>query len=206
MRKLLIFVAVAIGLATACTGPGDDAPLPIVGNHQVVDGDTVYHRIPDFRFVNQDSQWVDNATFAGKIYVADFFFTSCPTICPKVTRQMLRIHDAFAAEDQLVLLSHSIDVRRDTVGHLKRYATGLGVDAARWHFVTGDHDAIYDMADDYFSTALVDSEAPGGFNHSGLIILVDTARHVRAFCDGTNEEEVDRFMKDIRKLLASYDN
>lgn len=180
---------------------GSDNLLPIIGNISVVTGDTLYHEIRDFRFVNQDSQWVTNETFAGKAYVADFFFTSCPTICPKVAKQMLRIYQKFEADDRLVLLSHTIDVKRDTVGKLKQYANGLGVLTERWHFVTGNHDTIYDMADDYFSTALVDEEAPGGFNHSGLLILVDDNRHVRSFCDGTSEEEVTRFMKDVEQLL-----
>ncbi|MEZ4983422.1 MAG: SCO family protein [Saprospiraceae bacterium] len=200
MRLANFMVGAALITFTACSNP-DNTPLPIVGNTVIVNGDTIYHQIADFRFINQDSQWVDNATFAGKVYVADFFFTSCPTICPKVTRQMLRLYEHYAPDNRILFLSHSIDVRRDTVERLKEYATGLGVTSDRWHFVTGDHDQIYEMADDYFSTALVDTDAPGGFDHSGLLILVDENRHVRSFCDGTNEEEVNRLMMDIDKLL-----
>lgn len=200
MKKYLI-PALGLLMCLASCGNHSKAPLPVIGNISVVTGDTLYHEIPDFRFVNQDSQWVTNQTFADKIYVADFFFTSCPTICPKVTKQMLRIYERYDNDNRLALLSHSIDVKRDSVGRLKQYAEGLGVSSERWHFVTGDHDAIYDMADDYFSTALVDSNAPGGFNHSGLLILVDAKRHVRSFCDGTDEEAVDEFMEDIDQLL-----
>lgn len=191
---------ILLALLSACM-PGKEAPLPIIGERMLVEGDTVYHQIADFSFVNQDSQAVNNATFTGKVYLADFFFTSCPTICPKVKKQMLRLYDRYEGDDRLLLLSHTIDVKRDTVGRLKTYATNLGVETARWHFVTGSHDAIYGMADDYFSTAKIDTEAPGGFDHSGLIILVDAKRHVRSFCDGTDASSVDRFMEDIDQLL-----
>ncbi len=180
--------------------------LPILGERQIVDGDTLYHQVPDFSFINQDSQIVTNATFAGKAYVADFFFVSCPTICPKVTQQMLRVHDAFKDDDRLLLLAHSIDTKRDTVPRLKKYAEGLGVGAPKWHFVTGDKDAIYEIADDYFSIAIEDPDSPGGFDHSGRLILVDANRHIRSFCNGTDPESVDHFLEDIALLLKEMDN
>lgn len=179
-------------------GGADQDTLPILGFKE--EGDD-YHQIPDFDFINQDSQRVTNATFADKAYVADFFFTSCPTICPKVKQQMLRIHERFKEEDQLLLLSHSIDTRYDTVPVLKAYAEKLGVSSEKWHFVTGEHDEIYEIADDYFSIAIVNPDAPGGFDHSGRLILVDQNRHVRAFCDGTDPASVDAFMDDIDQLL-----
>lgn len=201
--RILLSILVSLGLLIACE-PAEipiDQPLPVLGNKVVEQGDTIYHRVPDFTFVNQDSQWVTNATFADQAYVVDFFFTSCPTICPKVKKQMLRLYDRYAEEDQLRFLSHSIDVKRDTVGRLKSYADGLGIETEKWHLVTGDKTAIYDIADDYFSTAIEDPDAPGGFDHSGLLILVDPQRRVRAFCDGTNEEEVNQFMTYIDRLL-----
>jgi protein SCO1 len=186
----------------ACSPPGSkDARLPIIGNRDVVDGDTIYHTVPDFSFINQDSQIVNNQTFAGKAYVVDFFFTHCPTICPAVTKQMLRIHDQFKDDDRILLLAHSIDPKRDTIGRLKEYADGLGVSSSKWHFVTGEQDAIYSIADDYFSIAIENPDVPGGFDHSGRIILVDTQRRVRSFCDGTDPTSVDKFLKDIEILL-----
>lgn len=201
LTSLLLLLAAAL---VSCLQPDVESSktLPILGERQVVDGDTVYHKIPDFSFVNQDSQVVNNETFAGKIYVADFFFVSCPTICPTVTKQMLRIHDRFAGDDRLLLLAHSIDTKRDTVERLANYARNLGVTADKWHFVTGDKDEILEIADDYFSIAIEDPDAPGGFDHSGRLILVDEDRHVRSFCNGTDPESVDRFMEDIDKLLA----
>jgi protein SCO1 len=190
-------------LLFSCGAP--EAPLPIIGNRDVVDGDTIYHTVPDFSFINQDSQLVNNATFEGKAYVVDFFFTHCPTICPAVTKQMLRIHDEFKNEDRLLLLAHSIDPKRDTVDRLKEYASSMGVSSDKWHFVTGDKDELYAIADDYFSIAVENPDVPGGFDHSGRIILVDTKRRVRSFCDGTDPKSVDKFLKDIRVLLLEMD-
>ena len=202
LRKRITLLALALtALIFACTGPVADQPLPILGERDIVDGDTLYHTIPDFAFVNQDSQLVTNATFADKAYVVDFFFTNCPTICPKVTKQMLRIHDEFKDEDQLLLLAHTIDPKRDTVGRLKMYASNLGVASSKWHFVTGEKDKLYEIADDYFSIAIENPDAPGGFDHSGRIILVDPQRRVRSFCDGTDPESVTKFLEDIDKLL-----
>lgn len=179
-----------------------DQSLPILGNHDIDGQDTTYHSIPAFSFVDQDSNEVTNSTFSGKAYVVDFFFTSCPTICPKVKKNMLRLYDKYENDDRFGLLSHTIDVKRDTVGRLKNYAENLGVSADRWHFVTGDKDKIYTIAEDYMSLALEDPNAPGGFNHSGWLILVDDQKHIRSFCDGTDPKAVDKFMKDIDWLLA----
>lgn len=179
----------------------EEKSLPIIGHKSIEGGDTMYHTIPDFSFVNQDSQRITPETFENKIYVVDFFFTSCPTICPVVKRQMMRVYERFEGQDDLLFLSHSVDGRRDSVPRLKVYADNLGVSSDRWHFVTGDIKEIYAIAEEYFSVAKEDPEAPGGFDHSGRLILVDQNKHVRSFCDGTDAEEVDRFMEDIEILL-----
>ena len=161
----------------------------------------VYQTIPDFEFVNQDSQIINKASFEEKAYVADFFFTSCPTICPVMTKQMMRIHDQFAQDDRLRLLSHTIDVKRDTVPKLKLYADNLGVQSPKWHFVTGEKNKIYDIAESYYNLAIEDPTLPDGFDHSGRFILVDKYGRIRAFCNGTNPKEVDEFITKIEKLL-----
>ncbi len=172
-----------------------------MGQPTFVNGDSIPHTIPDFSFIDQDSQVVNNETFTGKAYVVDFFFTSCPTICPKTTAQMFRIYKKFENNDNLLLLAHSIDTKFDSVPVLKKYASKLGVKSNKWHFVTGKKDDIYEIADDYFSIAIEDPNAPGGYDHSGRLILIDKNRHVRSFCDGTDANDVNRFMKDIQKLL-----
>ena len=191
-------------LLTAC-GNKEQTPttLPIIGERLGITekGDTIYPTIPSFTFTNQNNVAVSNADFEGKIYVVDFFFTHCPTICPKVTAQMLRVYDRFRDSASVGLLAHSIDPKRDSVGRLRDYADKLGVKAPKWHFVTGAQDSVYAIADDYFSIAKEDPKSPGGFDHSGRLILVDKRRRVRSFCDGTDEKDVDRFMKDIDTLL-----
>ncbi len=179
--------------------------LPILGQRQLVDGDTVYHTIPPFSFINQDSQVVTNATFAGKAYVVDFFFISCPTICPMLTKQMKRIYDRFEDEDRLLLLSHTIDPKHDSIPRLANYADNLGVSTDKWHFVTGSQDSIYAIADDYFSIAVEDPSVAGGFDHSGRLILVDSNGHIRAFCNGTEQKSVDEFMAEIEVLLSEME-
>jgi len=148
---------------------------------------------------------ITNKTFEGKAYIADHFFISCPTICPKLSKSMLRIHDTFKQDDRLLLLSHSIDTKYDTIPRLKKYADNLGVQSNKWHFITGDKEEILDIAEDYFNVALEDAEAPGGYNHSGRLVLVDKNRNLRAFCDGTDEESVTKFMKDVAVLLKEMD-
>jgi protein SCO1 len=202
--KIRLF-ALLLSLSILLFSCGNEEPktLPIIGERLGLTekGDTIYPTIPDFTFINQNNMAVSNASFEGKIYVSDFFFTHCPTICPKVTAQMLRLHDRFKDSSSFLLLSHTIDPKRDTVGRLKSYADKLGVSAPKWHFVTGEKDALYGIADNYFSIAIEDPTAEGGFDHSGRLILVDKKRHVRSFCDGTDAKDVDRFMKDIDALL-----
>lgn len=183
-----------------------DSPLPVLGFPEITaSGDTVLYSIPDFRLINQDSLWVSNQDLADNIYIADFFFMSCPSICPKVKKQMLRIYDKFGDNAQVKLVSHTIDPKRDTPDRLKQFAANLDVNTDKWIFLTGDKDSMMAMAEAYFVTAMEDADAPGGFDHSGKILLVDTKRHIRAFADGTDATEVDAFMKNIDKLLREYE-
>ena len=176
--------------------------LPSLGIPEIQkNGDTLFHTIPEFKFVDQDSNMVTKSTFEDKIYVADFFFTSCPSTCPVMTKQMKRIYDRFEDENRLMFISHSIDTRHDTVPVLKAYADRLNIDDDKWRFVTGDKSEIYAIANDYFNVAYEDEDAPGGYDHSGKLILVDTKGHIRSFCDGTDPESVDEFMEDIEQLL-----
>lgn len=187
-------------LAAACTDK-KEAPLPIFGEREVVGTDTVYHTIGDFKFVDQDSATVTNETFQNKIYVADFFFTSCRTICPIMKTQMLRVYDSIQNDPEVLLLSHSIDPEYDTVGLLHDYAERLGVKSSKWHFVTGNKDDIYKIAQtSYFATALEDKSEPDGFIHSGAFLLIDKHKRIRGKYDGTKEEDVNRLMGDILKL------
>ncbi|MCS6979361.1 MAG: SCO family protein [Flavobacteriales bacterium] len=155
-----------------------------------------------FCLTNQDSQQICREDVAGKIWVADFFFTTCPTICPRMSDQMARLRDSFLHENRLVLLSHSIDPEHDKPFVLKAYAQRLGgTGGGRWHLLTGPRDTIFELAQQYSIAVSEEASAPGGFIHSGAFVLVDTQGRIRGFYDGTRAEETDRLMDHIRTLL-----
>lgn len=194
---LIVFISL-----TSCQNKQD--ALPILGHQSIEGTDTTFHQIADFAFIDQDSQLVTNATFSNQIYVADFFFISCPTICPVMKKQMIRVYEKFKDNPEVALLSHTIDPRHDSVSVLKEYATQLGIETSKWHMVTGKTETIYDIAlKSYMVTAMEDSTAKdeGGIIHSGAFLLVDKNRRIRGQYDGTKEEEVDQLIKDIEKLL-----
>jgi protein SCO1/2 len=193
---VLLLTAVAV---VACTK--SESKLPIFGEREFNGKDTVYHTIAPFKFVDQDSTIITNDTFQGKIYVADFFFTTCRTICPIMKTQMKRVYDATANDPDILILSHTIDPEYDTVGLLHNYAKMLEVDSDRWHFVTGEKDSIYKIAQtSYFVTAKEERSEPDGFIHSGAFLLIDKQQRIRGKYDGTREVDVDRLLKDIDKL------
>ena len=192
----LIWLAV---LVAGCTG--FDKPLPILGPREIDGADTLYHTIAPFRFVDQDSAVVTNAVFAGKIYVTDFFFTSCRTICPLMKKQMLRVYEATAEMPDVLILSHTIDPEWDNVPLLHDYANRLGVESTRWHFVTGQKDSIYKIAQtSYYATAMEDRSEPDGFIHSGAFLLIDRKGRIRGKYDGTKEDDVNRLNGDLKRL------
>lgn len=189
--------------------------LPILGHREVVekviDGttviDTVYQTIPAFSFLDQDSTVIDNKVMSDKIYIADFFFTSCPSICPIMKKQMLRVYNEFKDEQQLAFVSHTIDPKHDTIPVLKKYAEKLGVNGKKWHFVYGDRETVYDLArHGYFTIAELDEKAPGGIMHTGYFTLVDKSGKIRGMYNGTDEKEVNTLIDDIKILLKEYKN
>lgn len=206
------FLLVGLLLALSSCGSSSDK-LPILGQREavtkVIDGkpvtDSTYQAIPDFAFVSQYGDTVTAKTLDNKIYVADFFFTSCPTICPKMKVQLKRVYERFKGNPDVMMLSHTIDPAHDSVPVLKEFSENLGVTGKQWLFVTGDREKIYDIGQSsYMVTAQADSTAPGGVVHSGAFILVDKAKHVRGIYDGTTEAGVNKLMADIDRLLAEY--
>lgn len=172
--------------------------LPIFGQREFNGTDTVHHAIAPFQFMDQDGTWITNATFKDKIYVADFFFTSCRTICPIMKTQMLRVYEKTKEMPDVLLLSHTIDPEFDTIPLLHDFADRLGVESKYWHFVTGEKDSIYKIAQtSYFATAMEAKEEPDGFIHSGAFLLIDRKGRVRGKYDGTREKDVDRLITDI---------
>lgn len=206
MDKFKVIIAVfTLALVYSCQNKPKEHKLPILGRMEISGEDTVYHTIADFEFVDQDSNKVNNATFKDKIYVSDFFFTSCPTICPKMKAQMLRVYDSIQNKPDVLILSHTIDPRHDSVAVLKEFAESLGVESNKWHFVTGNKDEIYKIGQSsYMTSASEDPSEPGGYMHSGAFILVDKERRVRGAYDGTKADQVDRLIRDINVLLKEY--
>lgn len=186
-------------------------PLPILGNWHInefemegkVVTDTVYHKIAEFSFTNQEGKEITNSTTSGKVYVADFFFTTCPTICPIMKTQMLRVFEKFKDEPDFLILSHTLDPEHDTAELLKDYAARIGVeDDQTWNFLTGDQEKIFEIGQtSYLTTAMEDQNEPGGILHSGAFVLVDQQGRIRGVYDGTKEDQVNRMMNDIPKLL-----
>ncbi|MBC6410864.1 MAG: SCO family protein [Ekhidna sp.] len=198
------FIPVFVLLA-ACSQSGKENLLPVYGATVIEENDTTYHTIKDFRLIDQDSVIITNESISDKIYVADFFFTSCPTICPAMKAQMLRVYEKFESNKGFIILSHTIDPKHDTIPLLNDYAARLGVSSESWKFLWGDQDEIYELAEgSYLSIADEDAEAPGGFVHSGAFLLVDKDRRVRGVYDGTVKEQVDVLINDVKKLLKEY--
>ncbi len=188
----------------------NEKKLPVLGERKAVirqvNGqsviDTVYHTIPGFRFINQDSSLVTEKTVDGKIYVADFFFTTCPTICPKMRTQMLKIFEKYKENPEVLLLSHTINPAHDSVPVLKEYAESIQVSSDMWHFVTGEKQEIYEIGQNSYQVKTIKDETAGGFMHSGAFILVDKQRRIRGLYDGTVPEQVDQLLADMDILLA----
>lgn len=212
LRSKLFLIGILSVLTFAC-GEDEDKntlALPILGERDVeyktVDGeevaDTIYHQVPEFEYINQDSIWIDSKDLKGKVWVADFFFTHCPSICPVMTTQMKRLNILTKdLEKQVQFLSFSIDPERDQPSRIREFIKMHGIEAKNWHFLTGDEEETHLMAKFYFNGAERDPEAEGGFGHTDYFALIDRKGYVRGIYRGTDSKEVDRMEKDIRKLL-----
>lgn len=164
-----------------------------------------YHTVADFSLVNQNGRTITQKDYLDKIYVADFFFTTCPTICPIMTKNMAELQNRTQNDTLIRLLSHTVTPEIDSVAQLKKYALEKGVDDDKWNLVTGDKKQIYELARK--SYLAVQSDGDGGpydMIHTENFILVDKEKRIRGFYDGTNAEDVDRLMEDLAILKATY--
>ncbi|NOY47296.1 MAG: SCO family protein [Chlorobi bacterium] len=164
-----------------------------------------YHTIANFSLTNQNGKTITQDNYKDKIYVADFFFTTCQTICPIMTKNMYEVQKRTISDNDIMLLSHTVTPEIDTVAQLKRYADEKGVNASKWNLVTGDKKQIYELARKSY-LAVKDNGDGGPFDmiHTENFILIDKSRQIRGFYDGTDPEEIDRLMEDIKILEASY--
>jgi len=164
-----------------------------------------YHTVADFSLTNQNGETVTQEDYRDKIYVADFFFTTCPTICPIMTMNMVDIQERVKNDPDVLLLSHSVTPKTDSVAQLKKYALEKGVDDSKWNLVTGDKKQIYELARKSYLAVKEDGDGgPFDMIHTENFILVDKQRRIRGFYDGTKREDVDELMKDLEILKASY--
>ena len=204
---VVIFIAVVAG-AYWMLKPSDTLPIyhPAQLDPRLVDpslkGVKGEHHILDFALLDQNGDTLRLADVGERIIVADFFFTTCPTICPKMTKQMVRVQEAFRDADNLMLLSHSVTPEMDSVPVLAAYAQLHGVDPQRWRLLTGDRKQIYALArKSYFAVMDEGDGGPDDFVHTENFVLVDPQRRIRGFYDGTSPKDVDRLIADIAKLL-----
>lgn len=161
-----------------------------------------FHKIPSFSLTNQLGETVTEKFFENKIYVADFFFTTCPGICPKMTANMKVLQEAFSQDDAILLLSHSVTPEIDSVSTLKRYAETKGVINSKWHLVTGDRKQIYDLGrHSYFAEEdLGEIKTEDDFLHTENFVLIDKNRHIRGIYNGLNKTSVEQLIADIKTL------
>jgi len=204
---LLIFAAVVIA-AYYTLKPSDELPVyhPNQLDQRLVDpavkGTKGVHTIMDFSLTDQTGGTFTLADVGDRIIVSDFFFTTCPTICPKMTVEMARVQEVFKNEPRLLLLSHSVTPEIDSVEVLAAYADLHGADPARWRFLTGPRKQIYALARRSYFAAMDEGDGgPDDFVHTENFVLVDPQRRLRGFYDGTSTQDVDRLIGDIRKLL-----
>jgi protein SCO1/2 len=203
----LVFSAITIYLFYNALKPEKSLPIfnPADVNPELVDSTvqykSKYHTIADFSFINQNGKTVTQKNYEGKIYVADFFFTTCGSICPKMTTNLVEVQNAFLNNPKVLILSHSVLPDVDDVAKLKAYALKNGVNDKKWNLVTGDKAAIYRMArKSYLAVKQGNPDELYDMVHTENFVLVDTKRRVRGFYDGTKKEEIQRLIADINWL------
>jgi protein SCO1/2 len=175
--------------------------LPVFGSKTATDSDTLYHSIGKFELINQYGEKVNEQTVKGKIYVANFFFATCQSICPEMSTNLQDVQKAFEKDDSLLILSHSVNPLHDTVEVLYGYAGQYGAIKNKWHLLTGNKKTIYDLAkNDYLVNALEDDGTPEGFLHSELLLLIDGKGRIRGMYDGTDKAEVQKLITAIKLL------
>lgn len=181
-----------------------EAKLPILGE-KVIDeatGELKDYQTPLFSLTNQSDQIISSQDLSGKIQVVDFFFTSCPSICPAMTKHLKLVQEAFEGEERVHIISYSIDPQKDTPQKLNRYAQTYQINPQQWTLLTGEQDEILELSKDYKVRAF-EEEFAGERNliHDGTFVLVDTQRRIRGYYNGLEKEDTERLIKDIRKLL-----
>lgn len=210
---LLLLSAVIIYLFYNALQPKKVLPVyqPADFNSELVDSTRVhvkkYHTIADFSLTNQNGETITQDYYKGKIYVADFFFTTCPTICPIMTDNMVYLQSRIANDKDVLLLSHSVTPDIDSVAQLKKYALEKGVIDKKWNLVTGNKKHIYELARKSYLAVKDDGDGgPYDMIHTENFVLIDKERRIRGTYDGTNKEDMEKLLQDLEVLKMSYTN
>ncbi|MEY4603286.1 MAG: hypothetical protein RIT43_578 [Bacteroidota bacterium] len=211
---LLLFSAIFIGIIYYTNLSDTKKQLPVINpidvNKEMVDPELLRlgygHRIAHFELTDQDSNTINEKVIKNKIYVAEYFFTTCRTICPLMNTQMTRVQNAFSKERDVHLLSFTVDPEHDTPAVLKKYAVAHGAISGKWHFLTGSKKDLYTLARKSFfvlkpAEAVNQGDVGSDFIHTNNFVLVDKHRRIRGYYDGTSVSEVDQLIEDIRILL-----
>lgn len=177
--------------------------LPIMGTVEMT-GDTTPWVIPNFSFIDQNGDSISQKDFEGKVYVANFFFATCPDVCPRMNRNLHMVYEKFKKEPLLKFISHTVHPEHDSVPVLAEYASKLQVDAKKWHFVTGRKKDIYTIAEESYKAVTVEGDKPANFIHSDKLILVDKEKHIRGIYDSQDYKEILRLQDDIIIVLKEY--
>ena len=208
---LLLLSAIIITLFYQALDPQKTLPVyqPVDFNPDLVDSSLLhkkkYHTIADFSLTNQNGQTITQDNYKGKIYIADFFFTTCPTICPIMTKNMADLQQELTDQPDVLLLSHSVTPDIDSVPRLKEYAIEKGVVDSKWNLLTGNKKQIYELARKSYMVAKNDGDGgPYDMIHTENFVLVDKERRIRGVYNGTDKEDMGRLLNDLKILRASY--
>ena len=216
MRVIIVGSIFIIGIIISyfMLTPSDEKPLPVINpadvNSEMVDEDLVRqghgHKIGAFSFTDQTGKTFGLDDVKGKVFVAEYFFSTCGTICPRMTEQMERVHYKFKSNKDVAILSFTVDPETDTVARLAEYAKQHNANAKQWHFLTGKKEDLYQVARRSFfvlKPAAVRNQGDVGsdFIHTNNFVLVDRELHIRGYYDGTDPKDVDRLMRDMERLL-----
>ena len=208
---MLVLSAIIITLFYDALQPKKQLPVyqPADFNAELVDPEIShvkkYHRVADFSLINQNGDTITRQDYEGKIYIADFFFTTCPTICPIMTDNMAYLQEELLDQPEVLLLSHSVTPGIDSVAQLKRYALEKGVIDEKWNLLTGDKKQIYELARKSYMAVKTDGDGgPYDMIHTENFILVDKEGRIRGTYDGTKRDEMQRLLSDLEILLMGY--
>jgi protein SCO1/2 len=207
--SIIVWGVISVSLFYSILKPVERLPIyqPASVNSELVDSTIVhkinYHKISDFSLTNQNGETVTQSKYDNKIYVADFFFTTCQSICPIMTKNMKDIQDKLIKDSEILLLSHTVFPEIDSVEVLKKYAVENEVIDSKWDLVTGDKKEIYDLARKSYLAAKDNNFGEYEMIHTENFVLIDKKKQIRGFYDGTNKEEIDRLYKDIKILKNS---